>query len=64
MEWLSPNKLDNLNRSIGVAGIGLGENRLGGIKVKRNAHTIINSIFNGIDVNGNYNPSNAVMFWD
>jgi cytochrome c peroxidase len=55
---------DNLNRSIGVGGIGLGENRIGGIAVKRNAHTIINSAFNGIDVNGNYNPSNTVMFWD
>ena len=55
---------DNLNRSIGVGGIGLGENRIGGIEVKRNAHTIINSAFNGIDVNGNYNPSNTVMFWD
>ena len=55
---------DNLNRSIGVGGIGLGENRIGSIAVKRNAHTIINSAFNGIDVNGNYNPSNTVMFWD
>ena len=55
---------DNLNRSIGVGGIGLGENRTGSLTVKRNAHTIINSAFNGIDVNGNYDPSNAVMFWD
>ena len=42
----------------------MGENRTGGVEVKRNAHTIINSAFIGIGVNGNYDPSNTVMFWD
>lgn len=55
---------DNLARSIGVGGTGLGELRTGGEIVDRNANTIINSAFNGIDVNGNYDPSNTVMFWD
>ncbi len=55
---------DNLARSIGVGGMGLGENRTGGVEVIRNANTILNSAFNGIDVNGNYDPSNTVMFWD
>jgi cytochrome c peroxidase len=55
---------DNLARSIGVGGSGLGEVRTGGAIVDRNANTIINSAFNGIDVNGNYDPSNTAMFWD
>ena len=55
---------DNLARSIGVGGTGLGELRTGGAIVDRNANTIINSAFNGIDVNGNYDPNNTVMFWD
>jgi cytochrome c peroxidase len=55
---------DDLARSIGVGGTGLGEIRTGGAIVDRNANTIINSAFNGIDVNGNYNPSNTAMFWD
>jgi cytochrome c peroxidase len=55
--------------SIGVNGIGLGEMR----KFKqpntipfarRNAHTILNTAFNGIDTEGNYDPEKAPMFWD
>jgi cytochrome c peroxidase len=55
--------------SIGVNGEGLGNNRR--FKkpndipfVKRNAHTILNTAFNGIKINGEYNPENAAMFWD
>lgn len=55
---------DNIPVSIGVGGSGLGELRTGGVKVDRNAQTIINSAFNGIDVNGEYDPANTALFWD
>ena len=55
---------DNLTTSLGVGGVGLGENRFGGEVIKRNAPTIINTAFNGIDVDGNYDPSETAMFWD
>ncbi len=32
--------------------------------VKRNAQTIINTAFNGIDQNSAYDPKTATMFWD
>lgn len=32
--------------------------------VKRNAQTIINTAFNGIDLNNRYDPEKATMFWD
>ncbi len=32
--------------------------------VKRNAQTIINTAFNGIDPHNRYNPQEASMFWD
>lgn len=32
--------------------------------VKRNAPTIINTAYNGIDAYGNYHPEDASMFWD
>ncbi|WP_232065156.1 cytochrome-c peroxidase [Rhodocytophaga rosea] len=55
--------------SIGVNGIGLGEMRT--FKQpntipfgRRNAHTILNTAFNGIDPEGNYDPQKAPMFWD
>lgn len=32
--------------------------------VKRNAQTVINSSFNGIDASHRYDPENATMFWD
>jgi cytochrome c peroxidase len=55
--------------SIGVNGIGLGEMRT--FKqpntipfVRRNAHSILNTAFNGIDTEGNYDPQKAPMFWD
>ena len=50
--------------SSGVGGIGLGPERQNGIVVSRNAPTILNTAFNGIDINGNYNPVLAPMFWD
>ncbi len=55
---------DGLDFSQGVGGIGLGQNRSGGVKTRRNAPTIINTAFNGIDNNGNYNPEISPMFWD
>ncbi|MFY0599457.1 MAG: c-type cytochrome [Cyclobacteriaceae bacterium] len=58
-----------LDLSIGVNGKGLGSERK--FKepndipfVKRNAHTIINTAFNGIDTRNKYNPETAPMFWD
>src|SRR5688500_12123800 len=55
--------------SIGVNGIGLGEMRTfkhpNNIPfARRNAHTILNTAFNGIDTEGNYDPAKAPMFWD
>ncbi|MBC7408054.1 MAG: cytochrome-c peroxidase [Arcicella sp.] len=60
---------DNLDLSIGLGGVGLGANRhflnpRTGVFVKRNSQTILNTAFNGMDVNGNYDPLNAPMFWD
>lgn len=60
---------DSLEVSIGSNGIGLGSNRRFQIPntigfVKRNAHTVLNTAFNGMDVNGIYDPKNAPMFWD
>ena len=55
---------DGIDLSIGVGGQGLAENRVGGVLVKRNAPTIINSAFNGILVDGSYDPLNTFMFWD
>jgi len=55
--------------SIGVNGIGLGAKRK--FKkpnttplLKRNAHTILNTAFNGITAEGIQNPKEAQMFWD
>jgi cytochrome c peroxidase len=31
---------------------------------RRNAHTILSTAFNGIDVDGYYDPQTAPMFWD
>ncbi len=60
---------DNLDLSIGVNAVGLGANRhfLSPNTfpfVKRNSQTILNTAFNGMDVNGNFNPATAPMFWD
>lgn len=55
--------------SIGVNGTGLGEmrkfNHPNSIPfARRNAHSLLNTAFNGIDVEGNYTPEKAPMFWD
>jgi cytochrome c peroxidase len=60
---------DNLDLSIGVNAVGLGANRhfLSPNTfpfVKRNSQTILNTAFNGMDANGNFNPATAPMFWD
>ncbi len=55
---------DGRQLSSGVNGSGLGPSRSNGDIVKRNAPTILNTAFNGIDLNGNYNPNLAPMFWD
>lgn len=55
--------------SIGTNGTGFGTSRH--FKqpneiplVKRNAHTILNTAFNGIDLGQRYDPDDAPMFWD
>jgi len=53
-----------LDLSIGVGGEGLSEMRRNGTLIKRNAPTILNSAFNGIDETGRSVPENAPMFWD
>lgn len=55
--------------SIGVNGHGFGGKRAfrqpNAIPfVKRNAHTILNTAFNGMDALGRYAPERAAMFWD
>jgi cytochrome c peroxidase len=55
--------------SIGVGGIGLGEDRRVGRDstiplVKRNSQTILNVAFSGSDETGQYDPVWAPMFWD
>jgi len=60
---------ENLDISIGVNGIGLGNTRQFASPnsipfVKRNSQTILNTAFNGIDSQGHYNPAAAPMFWD
>ena len=58
-----------LDISIGVNGKGFGSKR--SFKqpndipfVKRNAHTVLNTAFNGINVYNQYEPEAAPMFWD
>ena len=58
-----------LDLSIGPNAMGLGSKRKFNIPndipfVKRNAQTIINSAFNGIDERNRYDPETATMFWD
>ena len=55
---------DGLDVSIGVGGQGLAEQRKFGVFALRNAPTIINTGFNGINVEGDYDPENTSMFWD
>lgn len=58
-----------LDISIGVNAKGLGSKRKFNTPndipfVKRNAQTIINTAFNGINTYNKYNPEDAPMFWD
>lgn len=55
---------EQIDLSRGVGGKGLSAERMGGHLVKRNAMTILNVAFNGIDADGHYDPSNTVAFWD
>lgn len=60
---------ENLDISIGVNGSGLGSlrhfNEGNEIPfVIRNSPSILNTAFNGMDEQGNYDPSAAPMFWD
>ena len=60
---------ESLELPIGVNGKGLGErrafNRHNDIPfTKRNAQSLLNVAFNGIDNDGNYTPEEAPMFWD
>ncbi|HEX5026283.1 MAG TPA: cytochrome-c peroxidase [Agriterribacter sp.] len=60
---------ESLELSIGVNGKGLGRNRAFNLPndipfTKRNSQGLLNVAFNGIDVNGNYQPEEAPMFWD
>ncbi|WP_422081529.1 cytochrome-c peroxidase [Ulvibacterium sp.] len=58
-----------LDISMGANAHGLGSKRRFNVPndipfVKRNAQTIINTAFNGMDVYNNYTPKKASMFWD
>lgn len=55
---------DGMDASIGVGGTGLATARSGGTQVTRNAPTIVNSVFNGLDNDGNHSHTAAPMFWD
>lgn len=60
---------EDLDLSIGVDGAGLGGDRRFVSPnpipfVKRNSQTILNTAFNGIDLEGEYDPATAPMFWD
>lgn len=60
---------ENLDISIGVNGRGFGQKRVFREPneipfTKRNAQGLLNVAFNGIDMNGQYDPATAPMFWD
>ena len=55
---------DGRDLSSGINGVGIGPNRQGGVLIKRNAPTILNTAFNGINIDRSYNPNAAPMFWD
>ncbi len=60
---------DGRDLPIGVGGIGLGPDRRDVTSddiglVPRNSPTILNTAFNGMDEDGDYNPATAPMFWD
>lgn len=60
---------DGLDIPIGTGGEGQGTNRRfrsadDGTLTKRNAPTLLNVAFNGMDAHGRYNPATAPMFFD
>lgn len=60
---------ENRDLSIGVTGVGLGHRRRFSVNgaiplVKRNSPTVLNVAFNGSDLDGEYDPAAAPMFWD
>lgn len=60
---------ENIETSIGVDGKGLGEKRIFLHPhtipfTKRNSQSLLNVAFNGIDEQGQYDPTQAPMFWD
>ena len=60
---------DGRDLPIGVGGQGLGPDRRDVVNddiglVGRNSPTILNTAFNGMDENGNFDPARAPMFWD
>jgi len=57
---------DGRQRSAGVGGVGAGPNRVPGQfgEVTRNAPTVLNTVWNGINEFGIFDSNNAPMFWD
>ncbi|HLO43308.1 MAG TPA: cytochrome-c peroxidase [Leadbetterella sp.] len=59
---------DGRDLAIGVNGVGLGPQRRFQSDVfsliNRRSMTILNTVFNGMDSKGNYDSTNAPMFWD
>ncbi len=50
--------------SLGVGGIGISPLRSGGVLVKRNSMSVLNTAFNGLTHTSSINPKKAPMFWD
>ncbi len=57
---------DGRARSAGVGGVGTGPDRVAGQlgEVPRNAQSVLNTVWNGINEFGVFNPETATMFWD
>lgn len=57
---------DGRARSIGTGGVGSGPNRVAGPigAVARNAQSVLNTVWNGINEFGVFNQDTAPMFWD
>ncbi|MCB0668607.1 MAG: cytochrome-c peroxidase [Saprospiraceae bacterium] len=60
---------ETLELSIGVNGQGFGSRRAFKTPnaipfTKRNAQSVLNTAFNGVDIFGDYDPQEAPMFWD
>lgn len=57
---------DSQHQAIGVGGVGRAQNRSIGYagRVPRNSQTILNTVWNGINEFGLFDPDAAPMFWD